>query len=352
MKLASITNVPLTVAAILLLLSLRSLPADGVERPVADTSHGTWSLSVDNDLFANKDNHYTSGVQLGWLSGKLEDFREAPGPALLVPLLHSLPWVNDAGRQRFVSYSLAHRILTPDDIANPAYIPEDMPYSGLLLGTLTAGAQDAAKMDAFSLIAGLVGPSAMGEQMQRGVHQTIGSARPMGWAHQLHDEPILNLDYEHRWRVTTRGSRRGWGGDLIGQSAVAAGNLLSSATLGLGGRWGWRVPDDFGLPPQFFGEESIGSRPFSEAAGDRGVWLFALVNASAFANAIFWDGNTFRASHAIDYEPWIARAYTGLRVRHGRWGASFAFAITTVPWTNPENRHSQRYGRVGLTYSY
>ncbi len=320
----------------------------------AETSgpRGTWFLSVDNDLFSDSDDHYTSGVQLGWVSGVLADYGDGPVPASLARPLRALPWVNDEGRQRFISYSVSHRIFTPNDIKDPNLIVNDMPYTGLLFGALTAGAQDERKMDAFSVIVGMAGPAAFGEEVQRAVHAAIGSPRPRGWAHQVRNEPLLNLNYEHRWRLAQFGQRRGWGGDLIGQAALAVGNLLTDATAGVGGRIGWRVPDDYGLPPQFFGEETIGSRPFSRAAGDRGVYLFALVNGSAFANAIFWDGNTFAESHSIDYDHWIARFYSGLRVRWGKWGATFGYAATTVPWNNPANKTSQRYGRVGITYTY
>lgn len=313
---------------------------------------GTMFLSVDNDLFNGSDDHYSSGVQVGWVSGYLNDYAEAPVPSCLVRPLRALPRVNKEGRQRFISYSLSHRIFTPNDISDSNLIPDDMPYSGLLLTTLTAGAQDAQRMDAFSVIAGLVGPSAMGERVQRAVHRAIGSAEPRGWDHQLRDEPLLNFDYEHRWRMATFGARQGWGGDVIGQAALAVGNLLTNATLGIGARWGWRVSDDFGLPPQFFGEETIGSRPFTTSRGSNGAWLFVLVNGSAFANAIFWEGNTFEESHSISYDRAIARAYTGVRIRSGPWGASFAVVATTVPWNNPDRKTAQRYGRLGITYTY
>ncbi len=288
------TRTAIRSVALLVVMAGWSFVMDGQAQTAV---RGTVFFSVDNDLFNGSDDHYSSGVQVGWVSGYLNDYAEAPVPSFLINPARALPRVNAEGRQRFVSYSLSHRIFTPNDITDSNFIPNDMPYSGLLLATMTAGAQDAQRMDAFSVIAGLVGPSAMGKHVQRSVHRAIGSAEPQGWHHQLRNEPLLNFDYEHRWRMAEFGSRRSWGGDVIGQAALAAGNLLTNGTLGIGARWGWRVSDDFGLPPQFFGEETIGSRPFTSTAGSNGAWLFVLVNGSAFANAIFWDGNTFEDSH-------------------------------------------------------
>ena len=109
----------------------------------ADTIDGTWFLSVDNDTFAQSDDHYTNGVQFGWASGYLNEFREGPVPGFVADGLEYLPLVNRDGRQRFISHSLSHRIFTPNNIETTEPIPNDMPYSGLLFASLTAGAQDA-----------------------------------------------------------------------------------------------------------------------------------------------------------------------------------------------------------------
>ena len=314
---------------------------------------GTWFVSVDNDVFSNSDDHYTNGAQLGWVSGYLRDYADGPLPRGAAEPISRLPGLNDDNRQRFISYSLSHRIFTPEDIDDPNYIPGDVPYSGLLFASLTTGAQDDTQMHAFTFTAGVVGPAALGEQVQNNFHELIGADTARGWDNQLRNEPLLNVAYEHRRRLLTFGSRDGWGGDIIGQVGGTLGNLVTMATLGVGSRIGWNVPDDYGIPPQFFGEETIGSRPYTRTRNHRFVaWFFTLVNASAFANAIFWDGNTFKDSPSVDYDRGIGRFYFGLTVRYDAFSATIAGTATTIPWENPSNRSSQAYGRIGLAYTY
>lgn len=318
----------------------------------ADEVSGTWFLSIDNDTFAQSDDHYTNGLQIGWVSGYLEQFDEGLVPNFIARGLSHLPLINRQGRQRFISHSLSHRIFTPNDTETTEPIENDMPYSGLLFAALTAGAQDAKKMDAFTFYYGIAGPSAQGEKVQNEFHRLIGADQVNGWDNQIGDEILLNIGYEHRRRLTSFGSTEGWGGDVIGQLGGTLGNLISMATVGVGARFGWGVPDDYGIPPQFFGEETIGSRPYTSYGTDTGVWLFTLLNTSYFANAIFWDGNTFKDSMSVDYDPGIVRVYIGINARSGDWSGSFSLAKTTVPWDNPTDRKRQTYGRIGITYTY
>lgn len=337
-------------------LAIRSMALTIVVSCSLDVSsepiNGTWFLSVDNDSFAGADDDYTSGVQIGWVSGYLEQFRGGHVPEFVAAGLEHLPLVNREGRQQFISHSLSHRIFTPNDTEASEPISNDTPYSGLLFASLTAGAQDAEAMDAFTFYYGIVGPSARGEEVQNEFHRLIDADPVNGWENQLGDEPLFNLAYEHRRRLWRFGSTGGLGGDVISQAGGSLGNLMSMATLGLGGRYGWGVPDDYGIPPQFFGEETIGSRPYTANSTKTGVWLFALLNGSYIANAIFWDGNTFRESPSVDYDPGIARLYLGINARVGRWSGSFAVTKTTVPWENPTNRNRQTYGRIGIRYTY
>src|SRR5690554_7637318 len=62
----------------------------------------------------------------------------------------------------------------------------------------------------------------------------------------------------------------------------------------------------------------MGSRPYSKSRTKGGFWFYALINGSAIGNAIYWDGNTFRDSPSVDYDPLIGRIYVGMAKRFDR----------------------------------
>src|SRR5690554_7549577 len=92
-----------------------------------------------------------------------------------------------------VSYSVSHRIFTPSDTETTELVEGDIPYSGMLFGTVTAGAQSEKGMHAISMHMGVAGPAAMGRQVQNSVHKVIGSDHVNGWDNQIENEVIINL---------------------------------------------------------------------------------------------------------------------------------------------------------------
>ena len=318
----------------------------------ASPERGTWFVSIDNDSLANSDDDYTSGLQLGWVSGYLSDFNEAPIPEFIGNKLSEFSFLSGHHRQRFISHSISHRIFTPGDTETSSEVIDDLPYSAILFASLTAGAQDSRRMDALSFHYGLVGPAALGDQIQNEFHKLIGADPVNGWDHQLRNEPLLNLNYEHRKRLVEFGIQGDWKGDIIGQAGGAIGNLISMGTLGVGVRYGVGLKDDFYIPPQFFGEETIGSRPYTKSGNNESLVFFVLLNGSLVGNAIFWDGNTYKKSASVDYSRGIGRLYVGVVKRFNNFGISFALTNTTVPWENPDNKSFQTYGRLGFVFGF
>lgn len=309
---------------------------------------GELRFGLDNDTFAKSDDDYTSGISGAYVSPPLESHREGSIPAWVADLYADLPGVGADGRQRFVSHGVNQRMFTPSDLTTAEPIPQDMPYSGLLYYTLTGGSQDENSMDAVSVNLGLVGPWALGEEIQSWVHEVIDSKDPEGWDNQIDNEPLVNVGYEHRGRLGAFGDRDGLGGDVLWSGAGSLGNLFTAATLGLAVRFGLRVPDDYAMPPPFFGDETIGSRAYSGPQEGWSIHGFAMANASLLGYSVIWDGNLFEDSQNVGYDPWIGRFYTGLAIAKGGLGLSAGLVWTTVPWENLEGREEQAYGRIGL----
>ncbi len=225
---------------VLVLLAPGTLGQELREEALFDP-RGTWRFALDNDTFADSDDDYTSGVQVGWVSGYLGSFDEAPIWGGAGRWFDGLSIFERERQQRFFSYSLSHRIFTPSDITDPDPVDgADLPYSASLCLTATAGAQNDETMDALSFVVGVVGPIAGGEAIQNGVHDLIGSKAAEGWDTQIDNELLLNVGYERRWRLWRHGSSVDWLVSLSG----SAGNLLTMATAGTAMRFGWNLPDD------------------------------------------------------------------------------------------------------------
>lgn len=235
-------------------------------------------------------------------------------------------------------------MFTPKDIRRTDRVDDDLPYTGVLVLSATAAAQDPRHLDAVTVTAGMAGPSSLTGPAQRTVHRLIGSDTPRGWRHQTHDEPLLNLAYEHRWRAHAfaHGS-----GDVLANAGVQAGNLVSMTTVGIGLRWGRNVPPDHFVPPPFFGEDTIGALPWRRSA-QPSLFLAVHVDAGWFANAIHLDGNTFRDSQAVEHEDWIARAHVGVHYRRDRLAIAATLVQSSVPWQRPDDDRWEQYGRLSF----
>ena len=94
-------------------------------------------------------------------------------------------------------------------------------------------------MDTLEFDLGIVGRNSYAEDCQEAIHNRIGSVDPEGWAHQLQDEPVLNMYFERKWRVLQTREAGGLGFDCIPHMGIAAGNVYTGINLGGQVRFGW-----------------------------------------------------------------------------------------------------------------
>ena len=315
-----------------------------------DDAGGLIYLTYDNDFIVGSDDGYSGGIHLGYVSRAADSYADTAVPEAVGHALDRLPLLNRPGRQRFVAYTLAQVTYTPEDTAREDLVEDDLPYSGLLLFSATAAAQDADHLDALTLTSGVIGPASLAEEVQRELHRASGSNQPRGWDNQLGNEPLLNAQYDHRWRIWDFASSQRTNGDAIISGSAAAGNWRTMADVGIGLRWGLNVPKDYFVPPPFFGQESVGALSLTKDRA-RVAYVALGVDAALVGNLIQYDGNTFRDSHRVDHDPWIGRAYAGLHARIGRAIMVVSFVQATVPWDRPDGARWERWGRATLGWN-
>ncbi len=275
----------------------------------ADLFHSSaFTVTSENDkYFAGTDHHYTNGLKLAFLGTTRLD----ESPDFIRWVTKQIPTLRqDAARQNYkVGLALGQDIFTPSDTTRVSPDPTDRPYAAWLYTSvnLQAVSADGKTLRIAEIAVGMVGPAALGRQVQNGFHRMIGDATAKGWDHQLKNEPGLILGLERRRRMLRQdlGSPQ-VSADLIGHYGIALGNIRTNAYAGPTVRIGWHLPEDFGadLIRPGGGDES----PVRSA----GVYIFVSSQAQAVARNIFLDGNSWRAGPAVDKRPVVGDLDVGL----------------------------------------
>jgi hypothetical protein len=323
------------------------MAAHAEDRPAEEK--GVFSIVVENDsLSTGADRNYTSGFKLAYVS-----------PSEGVP-----DWLQGAGgftraltgnEPSFWGIGIGQSIFTPEDIdANPA--PADQhPYAGwLYMQLLVAAEEDVPEgvrpgyLDTYELEFGIVGPSALGEEAQRGIHQVLGAPDPQGWDSQLHDEFAFAASFDRRWRVRqARTFINALGGlevDLTPSAGVTLGTLRTEARAGLTARIGRGIDYDYGPPrvrPSLAGVEHFEGGTFSWS-------LFAGVQGRAVARNLFLDGNTFEDSPSVERNSYVADFQVGFAVTSGDWRLAYTYVTRTEEFETQGGK--QDFGALALSW--
>jgi hypothetical protein len=281
---------------------------------------GTLSIQIENDLFGSGDDrHYTNGVRLAWLSAANDVPDWVRKGASFLPIFA----VN--GKLR-TSYELGHNLYSPDDISKVSLIPDERPYAGYLYAGVGLVSDTGQRLDNLQLTIGIVGPSALGEEVQRNYHNLINTTDPRGWDNQLKDELTIMLTYERKWRRFHEFKAGGLGVDFTPHEGAALGNVFTHAAAGLTVRIGDDLPNDYG-PPRI--RPSLPGSDFFVNRDKFGWYLFAGFEGRLVGRNIFLDGNTFRDSHSVDKRYLVGDFQTGLALTYGRARLAYTYVFRT-----------------------
>ena len=328
------------------ILALTAFFLPGVAGSTADAEEkkpsGIISLFVENDVFAGFDGGYTNGVKFVWVSPELNSglkpFRVA---GWLETMSRGICLFRPKDSRRFISVSLGQNIYTPVDLERSDLIADDRPYAGIAYAELGFHAAGRSSMETFAIEAGLVGPHSFAGDIQKFLHKLFGWMYPNGWAHQLKDEPVLGLAYDHKWKIRPGAESRRLNWDAVTHAGASLSNAVTGANIGLELRAGWNIPDDFGTSLIQAGSDSAslfeerdrrlsGRNPF-------GFHVFVALEGHAVLRNIFLDGNTFRDSHHVEKNPFTADLLAGLAFHTGRFKFSFAYVVQTMQFKAQNN---------------
>ncbi|MEQ9639100.1 MAG: lipid A deacylase LpxR family protein [Alphaproteobacteria bacterium] len=307
---------------------------------VAQTDDGIGTFVLENDLFTGRDDDYTNGIQIGYLSG-----------ADLVPIwVHDaaalLPFYNVKTTVRS-TVTIGQAMYTPADIRLKDPPRDDRPYAGWLYTSIGLIAEDGDQLDQLQLSVGVVGPLSGAEQAQKFVHKVINSPRPSGWSKQLHNEPGVILTYQHSDRAFVSGEVVGFAFDATPHFGGAVGNVMTYANAGVTLRLGYHLPDDYG-PPRI--QPSLPGNGYFEATDDVGWYLFAGFDARLVARNIFLDGNTFGSSRSVDKRLVVGDAQVGAAITWRRFRLAYTHVFRTKEFGDEDTPDA--FGALSLSVKF
>jgi hypothetical protein len=272
---------------------------------------GWWSLTAENNNFVvDEDRHYVNGVNLAYLSAPLsmdQGWAARVSTNIESALRPLFPHAGQADEQRFEWTVLGQQLFTPANKSLSVPDPQDRPYAAwLYTGFNLLQERDHRALESLSASIGVVGPWALGDEVQNTFHKAFGFGLAEGWSHQLRNEPALDVSYLRKWRLALRDpASDGLNADVVPELGATAGNVLTYGEATVLLRAGWGLESAFG--PHLIQPGISGAGYFDPAAIRRNwsVNIFAGFQERAVAHNIFLDGNSFERSPSIGKYVWV-----------------------------------------------
>ena len=165
------------------------------------------------------------------------------------------------GSSKNIYFTGSQLMYTPVDDKTPTVIKDDRPYAGIL--SLAVGINERYKnqfdhtqvLNTKELTLGIIGPASFARQTQNFVHDRFNVYRAKGWDNQLSNEPAVMYMIERKIKsdLQQNSYTPGISKDLIKSYGIKFGNIETSFNVGLEGRYGLNIPNDFGSTPSYPG---------------------------------------------------------------------------------------------------
>ncbi len=318
--------------------------------PVVDNDWRTSIVEENDSLYFNSDKHYTQGLRFSFLSPSLGDswtnwFYDVAG---------NIPTVFGPTGTRRVAILGGQSIFTPKDIQAKPSDPRDRPYAGWLYGGLSFLQEtNGTALENLEIDLGVVGPGALGRQVQNDFHQFINVKQAQGWGNQIQHEVGGVLTYERAWHVALLGDtlNGGFGLDAVPSIGATVGNVFDYGAVGGMIRLGKHLEADYGpirIRPALSGSDYFNP---SKLDHEWGYYIFAGTQGRVVGRNIFLDGNSFRHSPSVQSQPLVADFQAGVSAFDGA-GLRVDFSAVRRTREFVGQQHPDVIGTAAIAFSW
>jgi len=314
-------------------LATAQTPSADAATPAAASVPRVVEFAHDNDQLA-----FTPGSLERWYSSGLFLRTAAPVDSA-APDARLMSWwcsrviACDADARMARVWAITQLIHTPAWLGTDQPQPNDWPYAASLYGSLSVAAHGVRTRQTLSLQAGVLGPAALGEQLQNAVHRILNQPKALGFDLQVGPQPVAQLAWS-RLAAHPLGVPEF---DLVSRTAVIVGRPLTQASGGLMLRFA-------GPPsaPSWPGEIQLPGTSTRRWFG----WLGA--EAFAVAHQAYIDGPTRRYESLVRHKNAVGHLMTGASVALGAqtW-VDVGLEFRTLEFTAPAGSRSMTPQRIG-----
>lgn len=265
-----------------------------------------FQIYIENDKWTGTDRYYTNGLKFGFGTdaGRLADLLNAPSESLLRRITHGTGCVQ-------LGLFFGQNMYTPRRITVAAPQPNDRPWAAWLYVGGVAQRVEQDKLQTVEIDIGMVGPAALGRQVQTEWHHLVGADTPQGWGNQIPNQPGVLVAFLEK-RKYAYGSI-----EFVPHAGVSVGNVMTLARTGGIVRWGHNMS---GFGPDTIEPGGAMLQASRIRAGQDGVrsyewYAFAGADLRAVAYNIFLDGPWLRESPGVDRRVFVHDWTAGLSAR-------------------------------------
>ena len=265
--------------------------ADAPEKKPPPPKGSEFQLFIENDVLAGTDRYYTNGFKLGFgvPFEALRDFFKTPTK-------YTLDIFSEPQDSHNFGLFAGQNIYTPRDISVDAPQPRDRPWASWLYLGGAAQRLKGNRLDTAEIDIGVVGPPALGEQVQSNWHRLIGAPQPRGWDNQLPSEPGFSVSYLQKRKYGNAHF------EVVPHAGLTLGTVMTLARAGGTMRLGHNMTG--------FGPDTIepggamlqNTRREHDGAGRPRYEWYGFIGADVryVAHNIFLDGTLFHESFSVD----------------------------------------------------
>jgi len=276
-----------------------------------DTKGSEIQLFIENDMLAHTDSYYTNGIKFGI---------GVPGETLSELFCNSAklvlaPFSNEEDKLHF-GWFAGQNLYTPRKITIAAPQPNDRPWAAwaYLGGVAQRVNTENTKLDTLEVDVGMVGPPALGDQIQTGWRRLVGAAKPLGWDNQIPAEPALLVSYVRKQKLRFNTPYF----ELIPHAGATVGNVFTLARAGGIARFGINMAG-FGPDTIDPGGAMLQNTRHATASDSRGkfeIYGFFGFDGRLVGRNIFLEGTMFRDSPSVSKRTYVNDVSVGASVRY------------------------------------